>query len=231
MAWTIIDAKPTWNVTDLELLKRMTYMLLENGNADATGTSLMTTQFTIQEMLDNMNVIQQRFMRDCAPVWLRATLITTSGQTRYALPPDHIHTRRMTWQAQSGGKAKALVSTDAYQLDRGLSDWEQNTGTPRYYNEGSDLPTLLVEIAKAPSQLGTLAMQYVPQPVTLTGAGIKLTIPDECESAVLYGTLGELLSSEGEAYDPERAAYCEQRYQLTVEMTNALIMGVEEQNG
>ena len=230
MAWTILDTKPAGNVTDQELLKRITYHPLENGDADATGTTLMTTQFSIQEMLDNMNLIQQRFLRDCAPVILRATQASTPGQNRYSLPADHIHTRRMTWQAQAtGSKAKSLISTDSYQLDRGTSDWEQNTtAQPRYFNEGSNLPTLEFDLAKAPSQAGIIGLTYVPQPPTLTGAGVPLMILDEAESAILYGTMGELLSSEGEAIDPERADYCEKRYALCVEMVNALIMGADD---
>lgn len=226
MPWTILDPTPSWNVLDTELLKRMTYALLENGDADATGNTLMTTQFSIQEMLDNMNLIQERLLRDCAPVVLRATQASIPGQNRYALPPDHIHTRRMTWQAQASGKALTLIPTDSYQLDRGTPDWEQNTASqPRYYNEGSNLPTLQFDLVKAPSQAGTMGLTYVPQPPTLTGLGVLLMVPDEAESAILYGTMGELLSSEGEGQDMERAEYCEQRYQLCVEMVNALIMG------
>jgi len=234
MAWTILDTKPAGNVTDNELIRRATYALLENGNGDASGTltSFTIGQFTTQEFLDNANLIQQRLLRDCAPVVLRATQASTPGQSRYALPQDHIHTRRMTWQPQAGGKAKSLISTDSFQLDRGMSDWEQNTGTPRYFNEGSNLPTLEIEIAKAPSQAGTMAMMYVPQPPTLTGLGVPLMVADEMESAVLYATIGEMLSSEGEAFDGERAEYCEQRYSLAVELVNALIMGAgEQQNG
>jgi len=234
MAWTILDTKPTWNVTDQQLVARAAYALLENGNFDATGTTFVFGQFAVQEFLDNANLIQERLMKDCAPVVLRATQATTGGQARYALPQDWIHTRRMTWQAQTAGsKAKSLASTDSYQLDHGLLDWERNVADPSVYNEGSDLPTLTVEIAKAPSQAGTLGMLYVPQPVTLDGTGVKLTVPDELESGVFYGTIGELLSSEGEGYDDERAEYCEQRYQLCAEMANALIMGAEapQQNG
>lgn len=232
MPWTVLDSKPAGNVTDIELIKRITYHLLENGDGDATGTSLMTTQFSVQEILDNSNLIQQRFLRDCAPVVLRATQGSTPGQNRYALPPDHIHTRRMTWQAQfTGSKAKSLISTDSYQLDRGTSDWEQNTASqPRYFNEGSNLPTLEFDLAKAPAQAGTIGLTYVPQPPTLTGAGVALMIPDEAESAILYGCMGELLSSEGEGFDDDRATYCEQRYQLCVEMINALIMGTSDGN-
>lgn len=136
----------------------------------------------------------------------------------------------MTWQAQpAGSKAKSLISTDSYQLDRGTSDWEQNTSAqPRYFNEGSNLPTLEFDLAKAPSQAGTIGLTYVPQPPTLTGAGVALMVPDEAESAVLYGAMGELLSSEGEGIDPERADYCEKRYSLAVELVNALIMGADE---
>lgn len=233
MVWTILTAKPTWNVTDTELLKKATYALLENGDADATGvlaTSFVFGQFTTGEFIDYLNLVQQRLMRDCAPVVLRATQVTTAGQTRYALPQDYIYTRRMTWQTQTtGSKAKSLASVDAYQLDHGMLDWEQNSADPTVYNEGSDLPTLTVEIAKAPVQSGTLGMVYVAQPVTLTGLGVKLTVPDEMESAVYYATLGELLSSEGESQDLERAQYCSQRYDLCVEMANALIMGAEAQ--
>lgn len=225
MPWVILDTKPTWNVTDLELLKRITYALLENGDADANGTTFLTSQFSIAETIDNMNLIQERLLKDCAPVLLRATQGSVPGQTRYILPADWIYTRRITWQAQASGKAKALIPVDSYSLDRGTPDWEQNTGTPRYYNDGSNLPTLEIEIAKAPSQAGTLGLQYVPQPPTLTGLGVNLMVPDELESAALYGTIGELLSSEGEGCDPERAKYCEQRYSLCVEMANALILG------
>ena len=56
-------------------------------------------------------------------------------------------------------------------------------------------------------------------------------VPDEAESAILYGVMGELLSSEGEGFDPERADYCEKRYALCVEMVNALIMGADAPAG
>lgn len=227
MTWTVLDAKPTWNVTDQQLIQRSSYALLENGNADAT-TSYVFGQFSVQEFLDNANLIQERLMRDCAPIVLRATMAGTVGQNRYALPPDLVHIRRMTWTPQATGKSKSLASSDTYQMDNGLLDWERNTAAPSVYNEGSDLPHLEVEIAKAPGHVGTLGLQYVPQPNTLDGSGVKLNVPDEMESAIFYGTLGELLSSEGEGYDGERADYCEQRYQLCVEMANALILGAKD---
>lgn len=228
MAWTLLAptlTPPTWNVKDTELINRIQYALLENGAADATGT-FVTSQFTVAEVVNIMNQVQQRFLKDTAAIVTRASQATTPNVPRYALPQDWIMTRRLTWVAQAAGsKITSLPRTDAYALDNGMIDWQQNFADPTVYNDGSDLPTLTIEIAKAPAQVGSMTMGYVAQPATLTGLGVNLTIPDEMESAVLWGTLGELLSSEGEGNDPERAEYCFMRYDLAVEMTKALLEG------
>lgn len=225
MAWTSLNAAPQWNVTDLDLLKLLQYATLENGNADATGTPT-TSMFTQQEWLAALNQRHQQLLRDTACVLIRASESTTPGTPRYALPPDWIHTRRLSWQAQAAGsKAYALVRSDAYQLDHGMSDWQSNTADPVAYNDGSDLPTLTVELGKAPVQSGTMLLSYVAQPATLTGAGVKLTVPDEYAGALYWGALADLLSSDGESFDPERAEYCDSMYELHVEMINALLSG------
>jgi hypothetical protein len=217
---------PTWNVTDLELLKRIQYHLLENGNnIDADGTTLLTSMFTIAEIVNAMNTRQQRFLKDTGCIIVRASEAVIPQQARYALPSDWIHTRRITYQPFNG-TITALTRADAYALDMGLPDWQQNFDTPTVYNDGSDLPTLTVEIAKAPANVGTMTLLYVPQPATLTGLGVNISVPDEFESGILYGTMADLLSSEGEPTDSARASYCESRYQLCVDLAKALIEGI-----
>lgn len=234
MAWTLLaptTTPPTWNVTDIELLKRMQYHLLENqNNSDADGATLLTSMFTIQQFLDALNSRFSQFLRDTGCVLTLVSQPSVAGTQRYALPSDWIHTRRLDWQPSNPlGNRRALTRTDAFQLDHGLLDWQQNSDLPSLYNDGSDLPTLTVEIAKAPSQLGTLFLDYVAQPVTLTGnvggPPVNLSITDEMESALLYGAMATLLVQEAEAHDPDRAAYCELRYNLTVEMTKLLMEG------
>lgn len=228
MSWTINTTPPTWNVKDTELLNRMIYALLENGNADASTPTLITSMFSIQQLIDALNIAQERFMRDTGAVIARATEASTQGIARYSLPSDWIFTRRCAWQDTSG-TSQSLTRTDAYALDHGLPDWQQNLGPPVAYNDGSDLPTLTLEIAYPPSDAGTLYLDYVAQPVALTGAGVNLTVPDECESAVMYLALAQLYGQDGEAHDPERAAYCRQRYDLAMEFTNLLLGGGPEQ--
>lgn len=124
--------------------------------------------------------------------------------------------------------SRTLVRTDAYQLDHGFSTWQQQFGTPTVYNE-SDLPTLTVELAPAPNDVGTLLLLFVPQPATLDANGTFLTVPDEVELAVLFGAMADLLSSDGESNDPQRAAFCESMYSIIVDLTNSLLGGAPEQ--
>jgi hypothetical protein len=226
MAWTTVGSPPTWNVQDLELLSRLQYALLENGNADAaSGTNLFSTMFTRQQFIDALDLAQRQFLRDTSAILTRATQGATPGVGRYALPQDWIHTRRVAYQLQvAGSPSKALVRTDAFELDHQSMDWQQSLATPTVYNE-SDLPTLTIEIVKSPSDAGAMQLDYTAQPVTLDGTGVKLTVPDETETAVLYGALAQLLSQDGEAHDPERANYCRERYELSVELTQLLMGG------
>lgn len=217
-----------YDVSDTELLKRMQYMLLENGNADATGQApLLTSMFTIQQFIDALNSRFYQFLRDTGCVLSIAFQPSVAGTARYLLPPDWIFTRRLDWQATPGGQRKALARTDSFELDNELTDWQQNLDLPVVYNDGSDLPTLTVELAKAPVQDGTMFLDYVAQPVTLTGTGTFLSMPDEIETALLYGAMATLLGQEAEAHDLERAQYCEGRYALTVELTKALMEGAD----
>lgn len=48
-----------------------------------------------------------------------------------------------------------------------------------------------------------------------------LQIPDDFCWVVKYGALADLLNSDGQARDPKRAAYCEQRYQMGVQIAQA----------
>ena len=53
-------------------------------------------------------------------------------------------------------------------------------------------------------------------------------IPDEAESAVLYGCMGELLSPKAKASTPSARTTARSAYSLAVELVNALIMGADE---
>jgi|SRR5215831_1991278 len=217
------------NASDNDLLKLMCYMLLEGENGtDATGTTTLTTMFSISQFLAALNQRQERFLRDTAAVVTLVTLPTTPQIARYRLPDDWIHTRRLSWQANVATVLQplhALARVDSFQLDHGFLDWQQNFADPTCYNDGSDLPTLTVELAKAPANEGQMKLMYVAQPQTLANAPTALGVPDEFSWPILFGALADCLVAEGDSHDPQRGAFCESMYDLGVEMTRAMLEG------
>lgn len=225
MAWSApLDAAASWNVTDRQQVSDATYRLLENGDADATGTSFVTTMFTVSQFLDALAQRQQRFLKETGAIVTRVTEVTTAQVPRYALPSDLVAVRRVTWQ-KVDDSIYALYPADTYQMDTGMPDWQYDFSDPVVYSL-SALPTLEMEIRQAPNDVGTLALNYVALAPALDGSGIKLAVPDELAPTLLYGALADLLSSDGEGKDLLRAAYCERRYQLGLDMAKLLMEGL-----
>lgn len=229
MAWVNTFAASTWNATDEQLVQEATYHLLENGAADATGTSFVTPMYTVAQLVAALNDRQRQFIKDTGVVVMRATEAVTPQVGRYSLPTDWLDTRRLTYQnaGPPAGNIAPLVRSDGWELNHMVPDWQYNFADPVAYREDS-LPTLTVEVAKAPSNQGTLGLLYTQLGAVLTGLGVPMAIPDEMAWAVKYGAMADLLKQDGEGQDMQRAAYCEQRYQMGVELAKMLLRGPVE---
>ncbi len=84
------------SVNDTYVENDIIYKLLENGNADASGT-LLTTQFTLTEIVNAMDRIQQKFLLDTGMIVTRTTIAGVAGTAQYPTPTDSIRPRRITW--------------------------------------------------------------------------------------------------------------------------------------
>ncbi len=84
-------------VTDQEIIKNTVYRLLENGNADATATTLLTNQFSLNEIIDSMNRVQQKFLLDTGMIVTQGLVAGVVSQEQYDTPVDNILVRRVTW--------------------------------------------------------------------------------------------------------------------------------------
>src|SRR5438105_12608349 len=85
-------------VTDTDVIKEITYRVLENGDADADGVTLLTSMFSIPEIVDSMNRVQQKFMLDTGMILTRAAPIpVTVGNDRYDLPTDNSAVVRVSY--------------------------------------------------------------------------------------------------------------------------------------
>lgn len=210
-------------VTDVDLMQTATYLLLENGNADATGTSLLTTMFSLQMLIDTLDQKQQRFLLDTGCVTTRNTQATTPSVGDYALPGTTILIRRISWQP-AGGAIKTLSRADTWELDNGMANWPTTPGTPLVWWETTE-PSLKVGIAPAPAGVGQMNQLLVELGTLLTGLGIALVIPDDWAPYVMWGALGDLFGQQGAAYDPVRSAHCRRRYDEGVELARIVLQG------
>lgn len=211
------------SVLDTYILNDSIYRLLENGNSDAAGT-LLTSMFSIQEIVDSMNRVQQAFLLETGAIVTRTTIAGIVGKPKYDLPADSIRPRRLTWNDASDSLTRVLTQTDTWDLDTGADHWPSDRDIPIAWWE-TTLPQQVVAVAKTPTNAGTIGLLYVALATTLTGAGIAFTVPDDFTPYILWGTLSELFSSDGPAFDPVRATYCDQRFQEGIELARLILGG------
>ena len=186
--------------------------------------SLLTTMFTSTEIVDSMNRVQQKFLLDTGMHTIRITFPGLAGQSQYALPADSTRPRRLTWQDASDLQVRALTQVETWELDQGYQQWPSDQQVPIAWLE-DDQPQQVVQLAATPINPGVITLLYVQLATTLTGLGVALSIPDDWTPYVLWGTLAELLSSDGPAFDPLRAQYAARRYEEGVELARVVLGG------
>lgn len=118
----------------------------------------------------------------------------------------------------------ALTQVDTWELDNGMTEWGTDTGTPYAWHE-TTLPQQQIAIAPTPDDVGQIGLLYVALAAVLYGTGVALTVPDDWTPYILWGTLGELLGSDGPSYDPVRAQYCTRRFEEGVELARLVLGG------
>jgi hypothetical protein len=93
----------------------------------------------------------------------------------------------------------------------------------------ADLDTVqrTLRLVPPPAASGILELLYiqVPPNVTAVAPGADLPFADEFASAIKYVTLGVLLRKVGRLMDPERASYCDRRYELAQTVTSIILEG------
>lgn len=193
--------------------------------------------WSVQEVRNYLKERLSRFLIDTGIVMDRATFTTVTNQSTYDLNSTLADLR---WVNVNGaGGSRSLPAVDQWVLDHGSPGWESQTGSPDRYLEGTDPLTL--ELVPTPSVGGEEGMyQYVKStPFDLPSGTASadfdiadlrtyyLRIPAIFGWAIKYGVMADMLRKEGEANDPERASYCEERYNGGVALARSLVGTVE----
>lgn len=212
---------------DQALLTELQFALLEPPDGGQTWPSEIWTR---AEVLDAIDSSVQSLLRETHLVVTRVEqAVTAASLGIVTLPADWLATAWLVWRT-AGGARTPLGSADTFEADLGEPTWEDTPGVPYAFADldAAAQPvsgTLRLRLLPRPAADGTLEILYIVRPAVLTGAGAAVPIPDEFLSGVKYGALGWLLRKVGRLNDPERALYCEQRYDLTRTVAEIILGG------
>jgi hypothetical protein len=208
-------------MTDQELLSELQFALLEPPDG---GQSWPSEVWTRDEVIGNLNSNTWGWLRDTHALMTRVDLPQLAANLGVVtLPTDWLATGTCVWRSAAGVRTP-LGPVDRFEGDLALPSWEATPGTPIGYDE-FEAATLTLQLIPRPAANGTLELLYVARTAAVNGAGITLPVPEEFLSGIKYGVLGMLLRKVGRLVDPDRAAYAEQRYELTVMLTKILLGG------
>lgn len=205
---------------DRDLLTELQYVLIEPPDGGDTWPSLIWTR---DEVLDAVNGGVRALCRDVHLDVARVELPTAALTKTIALPADWLATAYLVWWDARG--RTPLGPVDSFEGDLALPGWETTPGLPLGYAD-LDQATLTLRLVPTPDVDGIVELLYIRLPPVVTGAapGTALPLAEEFSSGVKYAALGWLLRKVGRLLDPERANYCDRRYELT-HTAAAIILG------
>src|SRR5262245_6678849 len=207
---------------DRDLLSELQLTLIAPPDGGDTWPSLIWTQ---SEVYDAVNAAIRALARDVHLDVARAELPMLAGATILALPSDWLATASLVWRDAATLARTPLGPVDAFEGDLALPSWETALGLPLGYAD-LDGETLTLRLVPTPAADGLVELLYirVPPPISGLPPGTDLPVAEEFTSGVKYAALSTLLRKVGRLLDPERASYCDRRYELTGTAA-ALILG------
>lgn len=213
----------TYSVPVCELLDEIQFHMLEVANF---GASMSSGLWTMTEVLNYINLRTYRFLLETGILQQRTTIPNAADNEVVNLPTDLIDIKRVAWTR--GATTNELPRTDLNQIDSWIPDWQTVGATdPAVYAQAPE-PSLQVQLARVPTQPGDVDLTYVARHPAVTNNCDIFPLPDEWVPFVKYGVLADMWAKEGEANDPERASYCEQRYTEGVGLARLLLGVLDE---
>lgn len=220
--YTIDPMRLGMTMTDREMINRMQYDLMENITADWISGWAGTDQFNLADLTHALQKRRNRFLSETGAVITRITNgdITLTNDGIIKIPDSIIDVRRVAWKDSVGYRNLWRVAEEE------MTAFDPSWTTPAvqdplYYSELA-IKQAHMQLAPAPSALNDMELLTLSagadfQPsLEATAMGVN----DDMAWIVKWGALAEVLGGDNPAKDPERAAYCEKRYQHGLQMAN-----------
>lgn len=208
---TVAPAARAYTLTVQDLTARIQDALLEPPTPAAWSG---TAQFTLADVTDALNHRRDQFLLETGAI-LTATTVAVGAappQGRIALPETFSTIRRVAWQ-DTGGTITPLYRGSEWGAQAYEPGWVQAPTRPPLAYSVSTVPPLQLQLVPPPLDASVVHVLAVEAGAELvTASNTLLGIPDDWTWVVQFGALADLLSQDGTALDPARAAYCEQRW-------------------
>lgn len=212
-------------VTDQNLYNEIQYHLLETPNNGASyGSGLYTAAEVVGRTNYRLNIFNKLTGIRCSYLQTQTVTANAKAQDISTAAPDLIDLLEVAY-TPSGGTSTILPTGSSYGGDVYLTT-QTPTASPSFYTIDTS-KVLNINLFPAPSNVGSLAITYIPKIGTLpaTPDGTTITLPDDFTPFIKYGVLADLFGKTGETYDPTRATICESLFQLGVEIAGSWLSG------
>ncbi len=221
---TVLPTLRGYNVTDLDLILDLEYALME---PPALGTWTGSIQFTLADLVAAVQRRRDLFLRETGAVLTREVRAVTPPVTgRITFPNDVITIRRAAW-ISSANVVTPLQRDDEWGMNKYMPTWPQASVNPAEtwptaFSLGVT-PPLTLQVAPPITDAGSINLLSVLIGSTLGSVvpAVLLGVPDDWTWVIKFGALSDLLSQQGVAFDPDRAAYCEARWKHGIALATA----------
>lgn len=216
--WVDISAElPTLRsrtVTIDSIDREIQYHFFEQSNG-VSGAG-MSGQFDNASIIRSIVRARNRFALDAAlPITRSQIAISPPPSGRMLIDEDTVYLHRAAW-VDASGKINTLWREDGWSEDKYNPLWTLEPDTPFAYSQAETRP-VEIQLYPAPIASGELEVLTVDSvDIDTTDDTSTLQMPDDFCHAIKYAAMADILSMDGETFDPFRADYCEQRYQQSV---------------
>lgn len=203
-------------LTPAQIITRIIYHLMENQGQDVDGTSWVGTEmFDLDDLTQAVYRRVNRFLEETGQIITRSTQVVSSGEGIIELDPEWIDVRRAAWTTLEGVTTN-LWRTSEYVADSQFNDWNVSPGTPEAYSVAVR-PIRSLQLIPPPIDNGILDLLTVDSSIVTS-----VPIFNDFGWVIKWGAMADLLGQEGEANDPERSKYCEQRWQEGIQLAKIM---------
>lgn len=214
-----------YTLKDQDLISWMEFYLLEPQTVVWDGSWLGTSMFSLADLEDALEKRLNEFLFMTGAIITHPTPIPGVTTGRLPLDQSIIDIRRAEWQPYSQPSAHyPIENTDPLEMQNLIPSWSYNPARPQGYML-YPTPLLTLQLAPVPNVNGILDLLTINShaPLDSTGSGTLLSMFQDLLPYIFFGSMATLLSQVGPSYDPERAAYCEQRWQEGVALVTQRI--------